>query len=134
MPESTRTPRIPPVALAMTLAAAALVARADDRPPHPHTPPPEAYAACDGKQADVACTVTFGARTLEGTCAATPDGRLACRPVRPPPPPEAFTACESKQSGDGCIVAFHDHAMQGTCAAIDDGRLACQPSGPPPQR
>ena len=131
--EITRNRFVSSLALALPLAAAAtLVARADDRPPH--TPPPEAYTACDGKQVDAACTVTFGDRTLEGTCAATPDGRLACRPSRPPPPPEAFTVCDSKKSGDGCTVTFHERTMDGTCAAVDDGRLACRPSGPPPRR
>lgn len=54
----------------------------------PHGPPPEAIAACTDKAAGAACSVTFGDRTLTGTCAAPPDGgTLACRPDGPPPGP-----------------------------------------------
>ncbi len=56
---------------------------------HPHGPPPaEVFAACDGKAADEACSVTIGDRSIEGTCKAPPPGvaetRLGCAPARPP--------------------------------------------------
>lgn len=58
---------------------------------HPHGPPPaEVFAACDGKAADAACSVTIGDRTIEGTCKAPPPGveetRLGCAPAHPPHP------------------------------------------------
>lgn len=84
MSRLTRIRLVSPLTLAIPLAAAVLIARADDRPPH--TPPPEAYTACDGKQAEATCSVAFGDRAIEGTCAAGDDGRLACRPSGPPPP------------------------------------------------
>ncbi|MDF2696678.1 MAG: hypothetical protein K0S65_5061, partial [Labilithrix sp.] len=59
------------------------------RPPGP--PPAEVFTACEGKAADAACSVTFGDRTIEGTCKAAPPGmnetRLGCAPSHPPPPP-----------------------------------------------
>jgi hypothetical protein len=79
-------------------------ARAQDprRPPHDghrRQPPPAAFEACKDKKADDACQVTFqgrtenGAqgttRTIEGTCHDSHDGRLFCRPTKPPGPPPA---------------------------------------------
>ncbi len=55
---------------------------------HPHQPPPEAFAACDGKAKGDACTVQIHDETIAGTCDAPPDAtRLACRPNGPPPGP-----------------------------------------------
>jgi hypothetical protein len=45
-------------------------------------PPPAAFDACQGKGVGDACTVTLGEKQIEAKCAATPDGRLACRPER----------------------------------------------------
>jgi hypothetical protein len=42
--------------------------------------PPAAFDACQGKGVGDACTVTFGEKQIEAKCAASPDGRLACRP------------------------------------------------------
>ncbi|MBX3221462.1 MAG: hypothetical protein KF795_13150 [Labilithrix sp.] len=57
------------------------------RPPGPI--PAEVFAACEGKAADAACSVTIGDRAIEGTCKAPPPGtneaRLGCAPARPPP-------------------------------------------------
>jgi hypothetical protein len=58
---------------------------------HPHgPPPPEAFAACDGKTADASCTVALPDRTLDGTCRTPPpdsgETRLACAPAHPPRP------------------------------------------------
>lgn len=60
--------------------------RADEG--HPHGPPPEAFAACTDKKTGDSCTVTLRDRTLSGTCTATPDDRVACRPDHMPPPPD----------------------------------------------
>lgn len=62
---------------------------ADGGRPH-RAPPPEAFAACDGKAAGDSCTVTTpDDQTIDGTCANpppdAPDTRLACRPNNPPP-------------------------------------------------
>lgn len=85
-----------------------IVCRPDKMPAHgphggpPHGPPPgpppaEVFAACDGKAADAACSVTLGDHTISGTCKSLPppmkektnDTRLACAPAHPPPPPPA---------------------------------------------
>jgi hypothetical protein len=54
-------------------------------------PPAEAFEACVGKSRGDACTVTFGDRTMKGTCEAPPpdvkDTRLSCRPSEMPRPP-----------------------------------------------
>jgi hypothetical protein len=42
--------------------------------------PPAAFDACQGKGVGDACTVTFGEKQIDAKCAASPDGRLACRP------------------------------------------------------
>lgn len=56
----------------------------------PHRgPPPEAYAACEGKGEGDSCEVEFRDGKEPGTCARHPnDGdKLSCRPNRPPPGP-----------------------------------------------
>lgn len=57
---------------------------------HPHGPPPESFTACEGHEANAACTVTFGDWTLnDGVCMAPPpdsgETRLACVPRHHPP-------------------------------------------------
>lgn len=79
--------------LVLTAGATATVAFAEDRPA-PRPPPEEAFTACEGKAAGAECTVTFGGRSLTGTCLAPPphvsETRLFCAPPRPsndgPPP------------------------------------------------
>ncbi len=124
MSNTTRRRHVPTLTLVAALAAAASPARGDDRAE-------DLYGSCNGRQAGAACSVTFSAGTLQGTCASAPDGRLACRPNAPPPPPEALAACDAKHAGDGCSVALGPLTMTGACAAVQDGRLACRPSGPP---
>jgi hypothetical protein len=51
-------------------------------------PPPEAFSACQGKQAAAQCTVQLRDFTVNGACAADESGSLFCRPDRPPPPPD----------------------------------------------
>ena len=56
----------------------------------PHRgPPPEAYAACEGKGEGDACEGEFHEGKEPGTCARHPnDGdKLSCHPNRPPPGP-----------------------------------------------
>jgi hypothetical protein len=42
--------------------------------------PAAAFDACQSKGVGDTCTVAFGEKQIEAKCAATPDGRLACRP------------------------------------------------------
>jgi hypothetical protein len=54
----------------------------------PRKPPPEAYSACADQSQGDECTVSFGEHSITGNC--TPDredGKLFCRPSRPPGPP-----------------------------------------------
>lgn len=53
--------------------------------PSPHRgPPPEAYAACDGKIAGASASITLrDGRTVEGVCELVGD-RLAARPLHRP--------------------------------------------------
>jgi hypothetical protein len=64
-----------------------------DRDPRPHGPPAAAFDACSGKSAGDACSVTFGDRTIVGTCKTIPqDERMVCFPDQPPsgaPPDES---------------------------------------------
>ncbi len=47
---------------------------------HHHSPSPQAFAACEGKKAGDAVTITrHGGRTMPATCTLV-DGRLAARP------------------------------------------------------
>jgi hypothetical protein len=57
-------------------------------------PPPEAFAACEGKAAGDACTIAHDDQSITGTClsppAEAPDTRIVCRPDHMPeggPPP-----------------------------------------------
>ena len=54
-------------------------------------PPPAAFEACNGKASGDTCTVSFGDRTINGTCKPSPrDDRLFCVPDHAPhrPPPD----------------------------------------------
>jgi hypothetical protein len=55
-------------------------------PPRHHGPPKEAFAACEAKAVDAACTVVLGPHSFEGTCRQGPggEGALACAPHKPP--------------------------------------------------
>ena len=52
-------------------------------------PPPQAIDACKSLAESAACVVTFGDRSINGTCRKGPDGSglLACAPANMPPPP-----------------------------------------------
>jgi hypothetical protein len=122
--------------IAGALAVVALpfaIARADGPERPGRRPPKQAFEACANKQVGDACSVTFGDRTITGTCSKGPDGQgaLACKPDRAPgPPPEAVEACAKSKQGDACSVSLGDHTISGTCETGPDGQgpLACKPS------
>jgi hypothetical protein len=58
----------------------------DEGPEGRHCPPQVAFDACQSTAAGNACQVSMPDRTLTGTCSATPEGGLACRPDLPPGP------------------------------------------------
>jgi hypothetical protein len=121
---------LPTLLVAGAVLVAAASATAD--PAH-HKPPKEAFTACESHSAGDACQVTFGERTMKGTCRKGPDDQaaLSCRPDRPPgPPPAAIDACQGKASGDTCSVTGPDGGTHdGTCRTRHDGNgpLACAP-------
>jgi hypothetical protein len=116
----------------LALAAAPRRAGADGPPPLP----PEAYVACESKNAGDACVVQVRDIELHGTCASEPTtGKLFCRPQFPAKPPqEAIDACAGKQPSDTCTVRFGDHVVDGTCQQTPDVSLVCVPAGPPDHR
>jgi hypothetical protein len=115
------------IAISLPLALAV----ASDRPP-PRKPPQAAIDACAKSSKGDACSVTLGARTMNGTCEPMPSSStLACRLERPPgPPPEAVDACNGASAGDACSVTFGDRTVNGTCERGPDGNgpLACRPA------
>ena len=71
--------------LLMTLPLAGL-AIANSMRERPFGPPPEAFSACEGKEAGDAVTMeTPDSRTIQAVCQVV-DDRLAARPVDDPPP------------------------------------------------
>jgi hypothetical protein len=84
---------------AMTIDQA--IADTIDDPPvrreRPNGPPPEAYAACEGKNAGEAVLVeTPHGDTIEAVCTLK-DDRLFARPINPPPPPPERSEQKSEQ-------------------------------------
>jgi len=68
----------------LSLEAASAAETAD----HRRGPPPAAFEACSGKASGDSCTVSFGDRTINGTCKTLPqDDRLVCMPDHAPPGP-----------------------------------------------
>jgi hypothetical protein len=88
--------RAVPLACLLLILSPAVPAQQDggNQPPHgDHGPPPEAYAACEGKTAGASVTITLrDGRAIDGVCEEIGD-RLAARPLRRPgdgdlmPPP-----------------------------------------------
>lgn len=129
-----------PVLCGMWISGAPVQAEADHPEPPPnggmrgHKPPAAAYTACVDQSEDDLCSVTFGKRTVEGTCVKDPhadDAALFCRPDHPPgPPPEAAAACTDKAAGDSCSVTMpgSDTALTGSCVAGKDSTLSCRPA------
>ncbi len=102
-------------------------------------PPPEAYTACEGKNAgDTAEFKNPQGGTVTGKCEQEGD-RLVLRPDRPKgsqgggrqgPPPEAYTACEGKNAGD--TAEFKNPqggTVTGKCEQQGD-RLVLRPDRP----
>ncbi len=101
-------------------------------------PPPVALEACKTLTAGAACSVTFGDKTINGTCATGgPANELACRPADTEghhrgPPPKAFEACKSLAVGAECSVSFGEKTLSGTCRVGPSGEAAaCVPARPP---
>lgn len=112
-----------------------------------HGPPPQAYEACEGKNAGDAVEVTLpDGKTLTGTCEERDDG-LAMRPDNMPengmgpkggghhgPPAEAFEVCEGKSAGDAAdLTTPRGDTLTGTCQDMD-GRLVLRPDNMPDKR
>ncbi len=122
-----------------SLCIAGAAAAEGERPP-PREPPPEAFTACSGKAENAECSVTIHDQTIDGTCHALPDKRIACRPNHPPPhhgpPPEAVKACSGKAAGAACTAPTPDGDKAGVCEAGPDETVACRPNdmpAPPPE-
>ena len=101
-------------------------------------PPPEAYAACEGKAAgDASVLVTPWGEAVEGVCVVK-DGRLFLKPTRHvkskkrgggKPPQEAFKACDGLSEGDSVrFISSKGHEIRGVCRMVD-GALAVVPEG-----
>lgn len=91
--------------------------------------------ACSGKAAGDACTIAFGNRSVDGTCADR-DGNVTCQPADGSLPQgpgipggrsEAFIqACSGKGTGDLCTLTMRNQTMDGTCADRP-GNITCVP-------
>lgn len=108
--------------------------------------PPEAYTACEGKNAgDSAEFKNRRGRTVSGTCQEQ-NGRLVLRPERKRgqgnggdqarpnkrhnPPPAAYTACEGKKAGDTAqFEGRRGRTVTGTCQE-QNGKLVVRPNKP----
>ncbi|SEH04467.1 hypothetical protein [Candidatus Venteria ishoeyi] len=115
-------------------------------------PPPEAYTACENKNAgDTSQFKSPRGDTVSGTCE-DQNGTLVLRPDRGGrgprsdnqqgnadregnrdrrgPPPEAYTACEGKSAGDRSQLKDHrGETLTGTCEE-DRGKLVLRPDRP----
>ena len=100
-------------------------------------PPPEAYAACKGKQAGATASfVNPRGETLTGTCEQE-GSQLVLRPdrnkgqagaVHHGPPPEAYKACEGKSAGSTSqFVNPRGETVTGTCAN-ENGKMVLRPN------
>jgi hypothetical protein len=122
------TPFLKPMALVVAVAAGGFGLGGTARGQEHHRPPQAAFDACASKSAGAACEVTMPEHTLTGTCEATAEGPLACRPAHPSgPPPELKEACAGKNDGDACTAKHHDHSEEGVCRRGRSGVLICLP-------
>lgn len=110
-----------------------------------HGPPPEAYTACDQKNAgDAAEFVSPRGDVVTGICEKEGD-LLVLRPYNSKsgspemknrgthkgPPPEAYTACDQKSAGDrGQFISSRGEPIAGTCE-YEGNRLVLRPDNPP---
>jgi len=112
----------------------------------PMGPPPEAYAACEGKAAaDQAQFTSPRGDVVAGSCESTPEG-MVLRPDRSTrgmngsgqnqgggrskghqPPPEAYAACKEKNRGqESQMIAPSGKVMKGVCDS-DGEQLVLRP-------
>ena len=118
--------------------------RADGR----QGPPPEAYSACEGKNAgDQAELTAPDGAIVTGVCEMEGD-RLVLRPDHPRgrpqgsgeegmrgarrhgPPPEAYAACEGKNAGDQAELTAPDGAIVSGVCEMEGERLVLRPDNP----
>lgn len=93
----------------------------------PHSPPPEAYKACEGKTVGRRSNFTDPrGEILTGSCEHDDDGKLVLRPDRGKqdgsagehrgPPPEAYAACQNKSVGSrGQFISPRGDTIAGSC-------------------
>lgn len=99
-------------------------------------PPPQAFAACAGKQAGAACTIDAPDRRIAGTCAAPAGPRLACVPGNAPDGPARSASRSAYQpnapyaaaiplgnrlSDTGQVTCFTDSAVTDCATAAARG-------------
>lgn len=100
-------------------------------------PPPEAFKACEGKNAGIRSEFTDPkGELLKGTCENDGQGKLVLRPDRGEnnvvqqhhtPPPEAYAACTGKKIGDQSkFVSPRGETIIGTCAD-ENAKLVLRP-------
>lgn len=103
-------------------------------------PPPEAYKACEGREAGSPARLTApNGEKVVGTCQEK-NGKLVLVPSesrgehgenRKTPPPEAFRACEGKQTGTKAeLKGPRGETVTGICEE-KDGKLVLRPDRPP---
>jgi hypothetical protein len=97
----------------------------------PELPRP-AVAACTGKAAGDACTVTRLGQTVNAKCGSD-DGVLMCGADEDEEglPPVLTDACTGKIAGDACNVSGDERCFAGVCTALGSGSVACLPPPPP---
>lgn len=111
----------------------------------PAGPPEEALAACDGLDAESACSFISprDGSTIDGICRARRDDadRMVCFPSdwdgregpghgHGAPPEEALAACEGLATGTACSFEAPFGTVDGTCSEGPDesGQVACRPN------
>lgn len=126
-------------------------------PAQTRLPPPEAFAACEGKTEGAAVKISLpDQRSLEASCMKAGD-KLAARPnkmpaphdgaheprhdhapghppmLRPPFPSfEAIAACIGKKDGETIAATLPDGQKLSSQCALFDQTLALRPLAPPP--
>lgn len=137
---NTRTSHSIIAALALLMATGTAIAGGARPMP---VPPPEALSACESQAEDASCSFTGRhGETLSGSCLATPDATLACRPDgmetskrHGPPrmPKKALAACDHLDEGTQCsFIGRQEDSVLGHCVSLPDEQLACMPDDMPP--
>jgi hypothetical protein len=130
MPSSNGAPATVSADVAVTAQLAAAGAQCTPDLPRP------AVAACAGKAAGDACTVTREGQTVNAKCGSD-DGRLMCGADEDAEglPLVLTDPCMGKAAGDTCTVTGHEFTFSGVCVAAPVStvaNLACLPPPPPP--